>query len=296
MRIFITGGTGLQGTYIIKQLVAEGHTVTALARSSASTAKAEALGAKPIQGDHRSLDVLRAQASLADAVLHLAFNSFQTSEEYVSACDEDRAAINAMCEQLVGTSKTFIYASGTLLTAGETEDDPKEDNAAFPRILSDRLVLSYADKGVRALVVRCPPVVHSADHRHLFITSQIDAAKKYGYAAYIGDGNAVWPSVHAKDAASVYVLALDPSKAPSGVSLHPVAEEAIPVKTIAEFIGQKMEVEVRSIPPEEAFEHFGFTGFVLQMNNKTTSKRTREWLGWEPKEIGLLEDMEGYEY
>ncbi|OCF31253.1 hypothetical protein I316_07039 [Kwoniella heveanensis BCC8398] len=296
MKVFITGGTGLQGTYIIEQLIAEGHIVTALARSPASTAKAQSLGAIPVRGDHQSLDVLREQASLADAVLHLAFNTFETLEGYVFACDEDRAAIEAMCEPLVGTSKTFIYASGTLLTAGETEDDPKEDNDAFPRILSDRLVLSYATKGVRAIVVRCPPVVHSATHRHLFITSQIDAAKKYGYAAYIGDGQAVWPSVHAKDAANVYVLALDPTKAPSGVSLHPVAEEAIPVRTIAEFIGQKLNVGVKSIPPEQAFEHFGFTGMVLQMSNRTTSNRTREWLGWEPKEIGLLEELEGYDF
>ncbi|WVQ96382.1 hypothetical protein IAU59_003487 [Kwoniella sp. CBS 9459] len=296
MKIFITGGTGLQGTYIVKQLIAEGHTVTALARSDASVAKAKSLGATPVQGDHRSLEVLREQASSADAVLHLAFRSFETPDGYVSACEEDRAAITAMCETLVGTSKTFIYASGTLLTAGKTEDDPKENNDAFPRILSDRLVHSYAAKGVRALVVRCPPVVHSSEHRHLFITSQIQAAKKYGYAAYIGDGQAVWPSVHAKDAAMVYVLALDPTKAPNGAALHPVAEEGIPVKVIAEFIAKKLNMEVKSIPPEQALAHFGFTGFVLQMNNPTTSKRTREWLGWESKEIGLLEELEEYEY
>jgi nucleoside-diphosphate-sugar epimerase len=50
MRVFVTGGTGHSGSYIIPELIAAGHEVTGLARSDTAAAAVSALGAKVRRG------------------------------------------------------------------------------------------------------------------------------------------------------------------------------------------------------------------------------------------------------
>jgi uncharacterized protein YbjT (DUF2867 family) len=53
MRVFVTGGTGHIGSYIIPDLIAAGHEVTGLARSDTSAAALSALGAKRAKATSR---------------------------------------------------------------------------------------------------------------------------------------------------------------------------------------------------------------------------------------------------
>jgi len=61
MKVFVTGGTGHIGSYIIPDLIAAGHEVTGLARSDASAAAVTALGAMVRRGDISHLDGLKAR-------------------------------------------------------------------------------------------------------------------------------------------------------------------------------------------------------------------------------------------
>jgi Nucleoside-diphosphate-sugar epimerases len=62
MRVFVAGGTGHSGSYIIPELIAAGHEVTGLARSDAAAAAVPALGAKVRRGDLQDLDGLKEAA------------------------------------------------------------------------------------------------------------------------------------------------------------------------------------------------------------------------------------------
>jgi uncharacterized protein YbjT (DUF2867 family) len=46
VRVFVTGGTGHSGSYIIPELIATGHKVIGLARSDTAAAALSGLGAK----------------------------------------------------------------------------------------------------------------------------------------------------------------------------------------------------------------------------------------------------------
>ena len=59
-----------------------------------------------------------------------------------------------------------------------------------------------------------------------------------------------WPAMHVLDAAHLYRLALE--KGPAGARYHAVAEEGVPLREIAEAIGQGLNVPVVAKAPEKA--------------------------------------------
>jgi predicted dinucleotide-binding enzyme len=72
MHVFVTGGTGHSGPYVISDLIAAGHEVTALARSDAAAAAVSVLGAKVRHGSLEDLDGLKEAAVASDGVIHVA--------------------------------------------------------------------------------------------------------------------------------------------------------------------------------------------------------------------------------
>ncbi|KAJ3158305.1 hypothetical protein HDU86_003014 [Geranomyces michiganensis] len=299
MHVFVTGGSGLVGSEVVPLLVAAGHNVRALARSEKSSNTVSTLGATPVLGSHTQTEILAEEAAKADAVIHLAFNheaAFSGGME--QACDEDRSAITAICDALLlagssASQKIFVNTSGTFGNSGPDELSHKVITPLSHRARSEHLTADYATKGIKAYNLRLAPVTHGPAQPHPFISTQIAVAKKNKQAAYIAQGTNVWPAVHVKDAAKLYVLALDPkSRIPNGANLHAVAE-ALPTRKIAEFIGQKLNVPAKNVTPEEAgAAGYGFIGMLMAMDNPTTHGLTSEWTGWTANEYGLIEELE----
>src|ERR1700712_3951041 len=102
MRVFITGGTGLIGSAVVAELLANGHTVLALAGSDASAPAAQSAGAATIRGGLDDLDVLRSATADTDGVIHLAFgHDFSTAEAVARSVSQETAALTTMGEVLV---------------------------------------------------------------------------------------------------------------------------------------------------------------------------------------------------
>jgi nucleoside-diphosphate-sugar epimerase len=120
-------------------------------------------------------------------------------------------------------------------------------------------------------------------------------AREKGVSAYIGEGLNRWPAVHRLDAAHLFRLALE--KAPAaGTRFHGVAEEGVAFRDIAEVIGRRLNIPVVSKSPEEAGNHFGWFAHFAGLDCPASSERTQEFLGWKPKQPGLIVDIDQENY
>ena len=298
MRVFITGASGHIGSAVVPELIAAGHEVTGLARSDSSAAALNARGAAVRRGTLDDLDVLRSGAEEADGVIHLAFkHEAMRSGDMEAAVAAEMLAVPAMLDALAGTGKPFASTSGTLLLAFLAPGRLGKETDALPgggRVDSENLVIASAARGVRTSVIRLPPTVHSSLDHHGFIPTLIGIARARGVAGYVGDGANRWPAGNTLDAGHLYRLALE--SAPAGSRLHAVGDEGVPFKEIAEAIGRNLGLPVASIAAEDANEHFGFLGGLVQLDNPTSSELTRKLLGWAPTHPGLIADMDEGHY
>jgi nucleoside-diphosphate-sugar epimerase len=289
MHVFVTGGTGLIGSAAVAELLGNGHTVLALARSDAAALAVESAGGQTLRGSLADLNTLRIGAAQADGVIHLAFgNDFSSPDALGQAVAEEGAALATLGETLLGSARPLVTVSGTPPIQGRvsTETDPlPTDGPVAGRSRSVTAILDLASRGVRSSAVRMPRTVHNQG-KGGFAGMLNDIARRTGVSGYPGDGTQRWPAVHALDAAVLFRLALE--LAPAGTSWHAVADEGDAVRDIATVIGRRLELPVETAP----LETYGPLGPIFATDQPSSSTHTRKALGWEPTHLSLLEDLE----
>ena len=295
MHVFVTGATGWVGSVAVPALSDAGHEVTGLARSDAAAAALDEQGVAVRRGELEDLDSLRAGAHEADAVLHLAFH--HDFENFAAAGRIERAAVDAMLDELAKTGKRFLLASGLAIPAhdGEvTEETPSPDvGADAARGGSEVLALESVERGVHPVALRFAPTVHGADDPN-FVTYLAHVARERGVAGYVDDGASRWPAVHRSDLAHLITLAL--ASAPAGSVVHGAAEQGIPTRRIAELLGEALGVPARSVPQDEAPTHFGWIAPFWGADLAASSRITRELLDWTPTGPSLEDDIRAGHY
>lgn len=292
MFVFVTGATGFIGSCVVDELLGAGHEVLGLTRSDAGAAALVAKGARAHRGTLEDPDTLCAGAAQCDAVIHLAFD--HDFSNFEANCDKDKRVITALGETLAGSARPLLITSGVGIgipahgqLAVETVLSLEHPN---PRIASELAGAAVASTGVDVRVVRLPQV-HDMN-RFGLITYAMDIAREKGISGYVGDGANRYSAVQVSDAARLYRLALE--KGAAGERYHPVAEEGVPMKDIAETIGDVLGIPMASISAEEAQAHFGWMAMFVSFDLPASSQLTRERLGWRPTGPGLLDDLVRY--
>jgi nucleoside-diphosphate-sugar epimerase len=291
MRVFVTGATGNIGSNVVKELIAAGHQVIGLCRSDEKAPALAAAGAEVYRGSIADPDSLKDGAARSDGVIHLAFN--HDFSRFVQNCEDDRRVIKALGSVLAGSDRPLIVTSGTGMANTVPGQPAREDNPivgadVHPRAASEEAAASVAADGVNVTVVRLPQV-HDPVTQGL-ITPAIGIYREKGVCVYIGDGLNRWPAAYVLDVARLYRLAIE--KAEPNAKYHAVAEEGVPMRDIAEAIGRRLKLPVKSIAPQEAQAYFGWLAMFAGLDMPASSAQTRKKLGWAPTGPGLIADLE----
>ncbi len=294
MRVFVAGGTGVIGQFLVPGLIAVGHEVTASTRSPAKAGQLTQAGATPVivDGLDREAVIKAVEEAQPDAIVHqmTALTSLKSFRHF----DTEFAVTNGLrsrgtdylleAARQVGTRR-FIAQSFTgwnnARSGGpvKTEQDPLDPNplAGTAKSLA---AIQHLEKAVpegvpEGLVLRYGILYgHGASDRML-------GAVRKRQMPVIGGGTGIWSFTEVTDAASAAVAAV--TRGAPGI-YNVVDDEPAPVSQwlpgLASSLGAK--------PPMHAPAWLGrllggemIVSWMTQGRGAGNAKAKRE-LGWTP--------------
>ncbi|QXG76631.1 NAD-dependent epimerase/dehydratase family protein [Modestobacter sp. L9-4] len=291
MDVFLTGGTGLVGSALLSALLADGHTVHALARSDSSARALEAAGATVVRGSVEDAGLLAEAARTADGFVHTAATADGKD------ADRDAALLDAVLPALAGSNKPYVHTSGVWVHGAGTID---EDTPFAPPALTswrlplDARVRAAADDGVRSVVI-APGIVYG---RGLGLPNVVKDGPRTDDGALVlpGSGEQTWTTVHTEDLARLYVAAL--TEAAPGAYYLGVNGQNPTVAEIGAAASRGAGLDERTVASTEADTEarLGVLAGALDISQQATGARARAELGWAPTGPSLLEDLSSGSY
>ncbi|HEV7727442.1 MAG TPA: NAD-dependent epimerase/dehydratase family protein [Modestobacter sp.] len=291
MDVFLTGGTGLVGSSVLSALLADGHTVTALARSDDSSRALEAAGAAVVRGDLTDTAVLAAAATTADGVIHTAAAADGTDAEL------DAGLLDAVLGALAGSGKPYVHTSGVWVHgAGTVDEDTPFDPPQLTawRVPLNARVRAAADDGVRSVVI-APGIVYG---RGLGLPNVVLGGPRDDDGALVlpGSGDQHWTTVQADDLGRLYALALA-SAAPGSYYLG-VNGQNPTVREIGEAASRGTGGDGRVVgsSQQDTEARLGPLAAALDLDQQATGARARSELGWQPTGPSMLDELRSGSY
>ena len=294
MNVFIAGGTGAVGVPLIRQLVAEGHQVTASTRSESKAGAIRALGATPVIVDALDAEALR-RVVVAAHPTHVVHQltalpkggprSARDLEATNRLRDEGTrnliaAAIAAGARRIVGGSFALIGAPGP-----NVPNDVRPATEAVRSMESQILDASRSGK-IEGVVLRYG-LFYGPEAAS---TVEMIAMAKRRLLPAIRDDRSLLPCIHVDDAASATVAALD--RAPAGTTYDIVDDQPVSfseiVRALAESAGAPKPIAVPSWIPR-LFAPYMARMIALQL--PLSNARARAEMDWRPRYSTMREGL-----
>ena len=252
---FVTGGSGFIGGRLIKRLVGEGRRVRALARSDASAAAVEELGAEAVRGDLGDADSMRAGAQGCDQAFHLAAHLGQWGkrEDFIAGnVTGTQNALAACREAGVGRfvhcgTEAALLAGEPLVNVDETAPLRPDSKALYPatKAMAEHAVRAASTEGFDAMVMR-PRLVWGAGDTTLL--PEIVGAVEAGKFAWIGGGEHLTSTTHVDNVVEGLILTADKGGAGEAYFITD-GEPAVFREFVSELLEtQGVEPPTRSVP------------------------------------------------
>jgi nucleoside-diphosphate-sugar epimerase len=287
MKVFVAGATGAIGARAVTQLVAAGHSVTAIARSPAKVDFLRELGAAPVTVDMFDPDALRSAVAGHDVVCNLATHIPPVARamrgDAWAENDKIRiqgsanlvdAAIAAGAKRYIQESISFGYADG-----GDSWLD--ESTPLLPTPLTASLEAAEANtarftaSGGVGVVLRFAMFYGAGSTFTVAMLRMVES----GIAPSLGDPDGYQSMLQLDDAAAAVVAAF---RAPAGV--YNVAEDRPGTRRVqAAAMASALGVAPPWMPPAGAAKLTGTNGAHLRRSHRISNHAFRAATGWAPR-------------
>jgi len=293
MRVFLTGGSGFVGQHLIQSLRAQGHTVLALARSTASARTVADAGAEPVSGDLADLSRRGEPAAPpawlknlhgVDAVVHAAARMafWGTDAGFRTDNQEPTVALHAAAAS-AGVSRFVLISAASVSTGSQRaavvdeNTDNGKPNIAYSRVkLATEDALRETATPAMTLVILRPPFIWGAG-----MTTIDDMAElvQEGQWMWIDKGRHTTDFVHVDNLADAVVLAL--SNGRHGAPYYVTDGTPIPIRDFFTPLLATQGADVsgsRSVPAGLAAPMAAMMDATARMLRRRTPPPLTNWL------------------
>jgi len=221
---FVTGATGLVGSHLVEQLLAQDVRPRCLVRETSDTALLEQLGVERVTGDVTDPpERLRDLIGDAEMVFHCAamVDDWAPREAMVRVNVEGVQHMLAACTDLPSLRRFVMVGSMVVFGMGPQNNLDETaplvhtgDNYNYTKILACKAALSAArEHGVPVVICR-PPYIYGPRDRQFF--PRLFESLRDGLLKFIGDGNQPITLVYALNLVRALILTsqadLDPGE------------------------------------------------------------------------------------
>jgi len=290
MKLFIIGGTGLVGSYLLPRLVENGNEVYALTRSKNKTERIEKLGAHSILGDIREIKgFINELPEKLDFIVLLAMPSVKPGHRINKKRKEELRKetndffLNSM-DLAIRFNSPIILPSGT---SYKTANDEIADETWPIRRVGLTEIGKDTDKIVNDAIQTNNPKVIQLIYGKIYgnggLFSFMFEMMKKGHSKIIGNGDNFIPNVHASDVASAIVLAIE--KKPIGEKFIIADDTPVTQKDFTLYMAKLMNKKRPGKIPGFIIKLVLGNDFyeIIRMNCKVSNEKAKRVLSWQPE-------------
>lgn len=286
MKIFVAGGTGVVGVPAVRALVADGHTVSVVARSPEKARVVDAAGATPVEADLFDPESVAAAVVGHEIVVNLAtaIPPVNKAARASAWAHNDRlrleasrhladAAVAAGAERFVQESITFPYDDG-----GDRwldEDEPRSDSPFTASVgVAEANADSVTERGGVGVVLRFAQFYGpTSGHTEFFVRTA-----RRGFSPLLGDADGYTSFVHADDAGAAVRAALTVPAGVYNVSEDEPARRSMLDEVLAAAVGRR---RLRRLP-QTPVKVVNKGADILMRSHRISNRRFVDVSGWRP--------------
>jgi nucleoside-diphosphate-sugar epimerase len=290
MIIFVIGGTGLVGSYLLPRLVEDGNEVYALTRTADKIEKIKKLGAFSILGDIRNPQTFKKDLpNRLDIIVLLAMPSVKPGHRMTKKRKEElRKETNDFFRNSMDLAIHYdipiILPSGTSFRTGNNEI--ADENWPILRTGLTEIGKDTDEMVNQAVITQKPKVIqllygkiYGNGGLFRFMYNMMEK----GRSNVIGKGDNCIPNIHASDAASAIIKAIE--KLPIGEKFIIADDTAVSQKVFTFYMAELMNKKrpghipafiIKLVLGKDFYE-------VIRLDCKVSNAKAKRMLDWKPE-------------